>query len=283
MDSSNFYQRSRSNLKIGLEKRIRLLREKVRDSDLHTKPTRALQKLYAFRIAETYVNEATQKFASEGLTRKDIDNIHGNILKIPHIPLQFLNDIYKIVHTPDANICGVISYFLRGKLIIPALLNKIVESGAQANIAWQIVCLNTLSGDVERRLSGEWEEINSTQRIGIIVQCTNGETGIGDKIQITIYISSPRRILELNTHLESSSPRVFVNNFEMKANPIISASKTSAEASEVTKSEIKRMERRAGKLEEEGKRLELEISLRQKEVAALRKEKANGWIKENPN
>ncbi|TGO67043.1 hypothetical protein BOTNAR_0049g00300 [Botryotinia narcissicola] len=63
----------------------------------------------------------------------------------------------------------------------------------------------------------------------------------------------------------------------MKINPIISASKSSAEASEVTKSEIKRMERRAVMLEEEKKRLELEISLRQEEVAALRREKANGW------
>lgn len=112
MDSSNFYQQKRSILEFNLDKRIQLLREKVRDIDL-SEPTRALQNLYAFRIAETYVDEATNRFASQGLTRKDIDNIHGDILKIPHIPLQFLNDVYNIVHTPDANICGVISYFLR--------------------------------------------------------------------------------------------------------------------------------------------------------------------------
>lgn len=77
----------------------------------------------------------------------------------------------------------------------------------------------------------------------------------------------------------------------MKTNPIISASKASAEASEFTKSEIKRLEGRAVVLEEKNKDLEKRISgdkkevadlektrsEQQAEIATLRKEKTNGW------
>ncbi|TGO28202.1 hypothetical protein BPAE_0031g00680 [Botrytis paeoniae] len=109
MDSSNVYQQRRCNLKVELDKRIRLLEEKVRDRDLHTEATSALQNLYAFRIVNAYIDEATHKFASEGLTRKDIDNIHRDILNIQHIPDQLVNGVYYIVCTPEAKIDEVIS------------------------------------------------------------------------------------------------------------------------------------------------------------------------------
>ncbi|TGO34598.1 hypothetical protein BHYA_0190g00160 [Botrytis hyacinthi] len=83
----------------------------------------------------------------------------------------------------------------------------------------------------------------------------------------------------------------------MKTNPIISASKSLAEASEVTKREIKRLERRAVELEEKKECLEWRTSNdkkdvaemekieaeQQAEIAALRKEKTNGLVKERSN
>ncbi|KAF5869365.1 uncharacterized protein Bfra_011172ca [Botrytis fragariae] len=169
MDSRDVYKRMRSILEFELDKRISLLKEKVRDRDLRIEAITALRNLYTLRIASIYVDGATHNFASEVLTRKDIDNIHRDILNIQHIPHPFLNDVYDIVCTPEANICEVISYFFRGGAIAPALLNKIVKDVSQANIAWQIVRLDALLGGVRTRLSEEWERINSRLRIGIAV------------------------------------------------------------------------------------------------------------------
>ncbi|KAF7905004.1 uncharacterized protein EAF01_005526 [Botrytis porri] len=163
MASRNVYQQRRSNFKNAL------LKEKVRDRDLRTGAASALQNLYVFRIANTYVDEATHRFALEGLTRKHIDNIHKEILHIQHIPHQFLNDVYDIVCTPEANICEVVSYFLRGEPITPDLLNKTVEDASQANIAWQIIHLGVLLGRVRNRSLDEWNRINSRLRIGMAV------------------------------------------------------------------------------------------------------------------
>ncbi|TGO48581.1 hypothetical protein BCON_0236g00090 [Botryotinia convoluta] len=240
MDSSNVYQQRRSNLKFELDKRIPLLEEKVRDRDLRTEATSALRSLYAFRIANTYVDEAKNKFTSEKLTRKDIDNIHRDILNIQHISRQFVNDVYDIVRTPEAKIAEGISYFLAGEPITPALLNNTVQDASQANIARQIIRLDTLLGGVR--------------------------------------------------NLEPNTANCYQNNFEMKINQTISTSKASAEASEGIESEIKRLQRRAALLEGNNKLLEMRTSNNKKEVAelkddkpkhqaeiaALRKEKANG-------
>ncbi|KAM0169137.1 hypothetical protein ACHAPF_010278 [Botrytis cinerea] len=144
MDSRNGYNQRRSDLKFELDKRINLLEEKVRGQDLRTEAIIALRDLYSFRIATTYVNEATHNFAPKGLTRKDIENIHKDILNIQHIPRLFVNDVYDIVHTPEAKIDEVVSHFLRGESIIPALLNKRVKDVSQANIAWKIIRFDNL-------------------------------------------------------------------------------------------------------------------------------------------
>ncbi|TEY69464.1 hypothetical protein BOTCAL_0116g00120 [Botryotinia calthae] len=104
MASRNGYNQRRSDLKFELDKRTDLLEEKVGDQNLRTEAISALRDLYSSRIATTYVNEASHKFASEGLTRKDIDNIHRHILNIQHIPHLFVNDVYDIVHSPEAKI-----------------------------------------------------------------------------------------------------------------------------------------------------------------------------------
>ncbi|KAF7940875.1 uncharacterized protein EAE97_007060 [Botrytis byssoidea] len=261
MNSSKIYRQTRSNLKVELDKRIHLLKERVRNQGPRTRAISTLRSFYVIRIANTYVDEATNRFASKGLTRKDIENIHRDISNIQNISRQFVNDVYEIVCTPEAKVGKSISYFPTGEPSTPDSSNNTVQDASQASIARRIIRLDNRLVEVRSDSFERWSIRTKHYQI-----------------QITIYISSPRRILELITHLESSSPRVSVNNFEMKTNPIISASKASAEASEVTKNEIKRMERRAVMLEEENKRLELEISLRQKEVAAMRKEKANGWI-----
>ncbi|KAF5869366.1 uncharacterized protein Bfra_011172cb [Botrytis fragariae] len=83
----------------------------------------------------------------------------------------------------------------------------------------------------------------------------------------------------------------------MKINQAMRASKASAEASEGIKSEIKRLERRAAELEENKKLLEMRTPNNKKEItklkddkpkdqaeiAALQKEKANGWVEKRSN
>ncbi|KAF7946657.1 hypothetical protein EAE96_009649 [Botrytis aclada] len=169
MDYSNFYQSERSNLRAGLDKRIVLITKKVWDQNHHGQATEALRKLYAFYIAKTYFDEATHKFASVGWTRKDIDDIHRDILNIKYIPDQLLNGVYIIVHTPEANIAEVISYFLKGKPIPSVLLKTRVRDASQANFVWQIIRLNTLFEEFRIRLRGDWDEVNSRLRIGIAV------------------------------------------------------------------------------------------------------------------
>ncbi|TGO34597.1 hypothetical protein BHYA_0190g00150 [Botrytis hyacinthi] len=73
MNSSKVYRQRRSNLKVEVDKRIHLLKERVRNQDLRTVVISTLRSFYAVRIANTYVDEATNRFASKGLTRKDID------------------------------------------------------------------------------------------------------------------------------------------------------------------------------------------------------------------
>ncbi|KAF7894937.1 hypothetical protein EAF00_006751 [Botryotinia globosa] len=169
MNSSKVYQQRRSNLRVELDKRIHLLKERVRNQGLRTRAISTLRSFYAVRIANTYVDEATNRFASKGLTSKDIENIHRDILNIQNISRQFVNDVYEIVRTPEAKIGKYISYFPTGEPSTPAYSDNTVRDASQAIIARRIIRLDNLLAEVRSDSFEKWNIYGSFLGIGIII------------------------------------------------------------------------------------------------------------------
>ncbi|KAJ8059963.1 hypothetical protein OCU04_011579 [Sclerotinia nivalis] len=177
MVSKNTFEKKRHDL--GSE-----LGKKIDCKDLPTEAISILRELYGLRIATTYVDEVERESASRDLTQKDMDGIHKHVLNMKEIfgvclPPLFLNNLYGIIGSHETKIHEVVSYFLEGRPIAPALLNRKLKDTSQANIMWQIIRLYTLVEKMQNGLVERGEKITSQTNIGKAFWNIGGEMGIG--------------------------------------------------------------------------------------------------------
>ncbi|CAD6450577.1 84221862-a4be-486e-9783-ff8dd5e16a55-CDS [Sclerotinia trifoliorum] len=152
------------------------LRKRIACKDLPTESISILREFYGLSIVSTYVDEVERESTTRDLTRKDMEDIHTHVLY-----MEESSDVclYDIICSHEAKTHEVVSYFLEGRPIAPALSVRKLKDTSQANIIWQFICLHNLMEKEQNDLVKRGEDITPQANIDKGIWNTDIEMGVG--------------------------------------------------------------------------------------------------------